>query len=120
MARLFRGSVVTVLTVPGRRTGQRRTASVVVLDHDGTRYLVSAYGDTEWSRNLRSAGHGTLTNRGHTEAFHAVEVPVAERPQLIEQYLHRFGSFPTVRRTFAALPDPADHPTFRITGEQPA
>ena len=53
MARLFKPSMVSLLSVPGRTTGEWRSNSVVVLDHDGGRYLVSAYGDTEWSRNRR-------------------------------------------------------------------
>lgn len=115
MARLFRPSIVSVLEVPGRTSGQSRSASVAVLEHDGQRYLMSAYGDTEWSRNLRTAGHGKLTQRGTTKQFTAVEVPVSERPALIADYLDKFGSLPTVKKSFATLPDPADHPTFRIT-----
>ena len=42
-------------------------------------------------------------------------MPPAERPPLIAEYLRRFGRLPTVERTFRALPDPADHPTFRIS-----
>jgi deazaflavin-dependent oxidoreductase (nitroreductase family) len=115
MARLFRPSVVTLLSVPGRSSGEWRSAAVAVLDHNGRRYLMSAYGDSEWSRNLRAAGHGRLTNRRRTERFTSVEVPVDQRGPLIEDYLRRFGSMPTVGKSFATLPDPADHPTFLIT-----
>jgi deazaflavin-dependent oxidoreductase (nitroreductase family) len=103
--------------VRGRTTGQRRSTPVVVLEHDGQRYLVAAYGDTEWSRNLRAAGTGRLTRRHRgVEEFTAAEVPVDQRQPLIEAYLRQFGKLPTVARTFRALPDPADHPAFRLTG----
>jgi deazaflavin-dependent oxidoreductase (nitroreductase family) len=115
MARLFRPSIVNLLAVPGRTTGEWRSVSVAVLQYDGRRYLMSAYGDSEWSRNLRAAGHGRLTSRGRTEPFRAVEVPVEERAPLIEEYLRQFGRLPTVGKSFATLPDPADHPTFQIT-----
>jgi len=88
---------------------------VVVLEHDGHRYLVAAYGDTEWSRNLRAAGIGRLGGRGPVEEFTTTEVPAEQRPPLISAYLQQFGTLPTVASTFRALPDPADHPTFRIT-----
>ena len=41
-------------------------------------------------------------------------MPAAERSPLIEVYLERFGKYPSVESTFRDLPDPADHPTFRI------
>ncbi|MFI1091801.1 nitroreductase/quinone reductase family protein [Streptomyces sp. NPDC020917] len=115
MARLFKPQVVSVLSVPGRTTGAWRSTPVAVLAHDGQEYLMAAYGDTEWSRNLRAAGNGRLTRKGAVEEFTAQEVPVGELPGLVEEYLRQFGGMPNVTRTFKALPDPADHPAFRIT-----
>jgi deazaflavin-dependent oxidoreductase (nitroreductase family) len=115
MARLFRPSIVTRLSVPGRATGEWRSVSVAVLNHGGRRYLMSAYGDSEWSRNLRAAGHGRLTSRGRTERFTAIEVPIEQRRPLIDEYLDQFGTMPTVGKSFARLPDPVDHPTFLIS-----
>jgi deazaflavin-dependent oxidoreductase (nitroreductase family) len=114
-ARWFRPSVVSRLSVPGRTTGHRRSVPVALLEHEGADYLVAAYGDTEWSRNLRAAGTGELTRRSGPERFSATEVPVEERPPLIEAYVDRFGRLPNVARTFRALPDPEDHPIFRVT-----
>jgi deazaflavin-dependent oxidoreductase (nitroreductase family) len=115
MARLFKPSVVGLLSVPGRTTGKWRSNPVVVLEHDGQRYLVGAYGHTEWSRNLRAARRGRLAKQGRVEEFTAEEVPTDQLAPLIELYLEEFGKFPTVGSTFKSLPDPADHPTFRIT-----
>jgi deazaflavin-dependent oxidoreductase (nitroreductase family) len=114
MAKIFARSVLSTLAVQGRTSGRWRSVPVAVLDHDGHRYLIAPRGNTEWSRNLRVAGSGRLTRKGRPEAFDAVEVPVAERPPLIEAYIAEFGRFPTVADTFRQLPDPADHPTFRI------
>lgn len=119
MAARFNPSV-SRLSVPGRVTGRWRTVSVAVLEHDGKRYLLAPAGDTDWSRNLRAAGHGRLQHRDHVEAFTATEVPAEQRPPLVEAYLDRFAKMPTVARTFRALPDPADHPTFLITSTRPA
>jgi deazaflavin-dependent oxidoreductase (nitroreductase family) len=115
MARLFKPSVVCLLSVPGRTTGEWRSNAVAVLEYDGARYLVSAYGNTEWSRNLRVAGHGRLKRKGHTEEFTPVEVPTEELPALLDAYVRAFGNMPTVGSTFRSIPDPADHPSFRIT-----
>jgi len=90
---------------------------VVVLEHDGHRYRLAAYGDTVWSRNLRAAGIGRLGGRGTVQEFTTTEVPAEQRPPLIGAHLQQFGTLPTVASTFRALPDPADHLTFRITGD---
>jgi deazaflavin-dependent oxidoreductase (nitroreductase family) len=119
MARLFQPSVVCILTVRGRTTGQWRSAQVAVLEHGGKEYLMGAFGHTEWARNLSAAGSGRLTRHGQTEEFTAVEVPVEQRPPLIEAYLAAYGKLPTVARTFRALPAAADHPTFQITRRPP-
>ena len=120
MARIFARRVLSKLSVRGRSTGRWRSVPVAVLEHDGQRYLIAPRGNTEWSRNLRAAGTARLTRGGRAEEFEAVEVPAGERPPLIEVYRERFGKFPTVAATFRELPDPADHPTFRIVRSWPA
>jgi deazaflavin-dependent oxidoreductase (nitroreductase family) len=115
LARWFRPSVVHLLTVRGRTSGQWRSAPVVVLEHEGERYLVSVYGNTEWARNLRAAGAGRLSRRGHAEEFTCVEMPAAELPALIDAYNAQYGKLPNVARTFRAIPKPDDHPAFRLT-----
>lgn len=109
--------MVARISVPGRRSGQWRTTPIVVLEHEGNSYLVSAFGHSDWTRNLRASRRGRLAAQGRVRDFVAVEVPVAERGPLLDAYLRRYGKMPRVAATFAELPDPADHPTFRI---QPA
>jgi deazaflavin-dependent oxidoreductase (nitroreductase family) len=105
--------VVPTLRVRGRRTGNWRSVPVNVLEVDGERYLVAPRGETDWVRNLRAAGGGQLQyGRRRTESFTAVEVPDEEKPRLIAAYLDRWGN--QVKSQFDALPDPADHPTFRL------
>jgi hypothetical protein len=41
-------------------------------------------------------------------------VPVGERAALLEVYSARYGKLPTVAGVLRALPDPADHPIFRL------
>ena len=106
--------VVPTLRVRGRKTGRWRNVPVNVLELDGERYLVAPRGETDWVRNLRAAGSGQLQygRRGTAEAFRAVEVSDKEKPRVIEAYLDRWGN--QVRSQFEALPDPTDHPVFRI------
>src|SRR5690348_11959018 len=102
--------MIARLSVPGRRSGQLRSTPVVVLRHEGERYLIAPFGNTGWVRNLRAAQHGRLTVNGRDEEFVPVEVPPADRPPLIEAYLRRYGKAPKVASSFRRLPDPADHP----------
>jgi deazaflavin-dependent oxidoreductase (nitroreductase family) len=125
LAPVMNRSMVVRLSVPGRTSGQWRTNPIVVLDHDGQRYLVAPFGHTDWALNLRASGRGRLIRRGRVEEFVAVEIPPGERPPLIDAYRRRYGRMPKVAASFDELPDPADHPTFRMvstppTGERPA
>jgi deazaflavin-dependent oxidoreductase (nitroreductase family) len=101
------------LLVPGRRSGTPRRTAIIPVDHHGARYLVSPRGETEWVRNLRAAqGLGELQSQSGSRSFTAVELPVAERPAVIAAYRAVAGR--AVASFFVRLPDPADHPVFRL------
>ncbi|HMA45610.1 MAG TPA: hypothetical protein VKP11_00125 [Frankiaceae bacterium] len=88
---LMRLGGATTLAVRGRTSGQWRTVPVNVLELSGRRYLVSPRGETQWVRNLRSAG----------------------RSAVITAYRARWDR--QVKKLFEQLPDPADHPVFLVT-----
>jgi len=119
LAPLFRPSLISKLSVRGRRSGRWHTVPVAVLEFEGERYLVSYRGASDWVRNLRASHTGRLRQRGRAEEISVVDVPVVERPPLLEIYAARFGRMPTVGAVLRALPDPADHPIFRITRSSP-
>jgi len=101
------------LEVVGRRSGQPHRTPINVLEVEGRRYLVSIMGEAEWVRNLRAAGTATLHEGDTATQITAVEVPVAERQPLIDAYLRAWPR-KAVRACFERLPDPADHPLFRL------
>jgi deazaflavin-dependent oxidoreductase (nitroreductase family) len=109
---VMRAGIAPTLVVRGRRSGELRTVPVNVLELDGARYLVAPRGTTEWVRNLRAAGTGELRRRGKTERFRATEVANELKPPIVKAYLDKWGS--QVKSQFDALPDPADHPVFRL------
>jgi deazaflavin-dependent oxidoreductase (nitroreductase family) len=101
------------LIVPGRVSGRRRTVPVYPVEHGGAVYVVSNRGESDWARNVRAAGGCALRRRGRSTAYTAEELPVAERPPVIAAFREQH---PRVTRAyFAKLPDPADHPVFRLT-----
>jgi deazaflavin-dependent oxidoreductase (nitroreductase family) len=115
LAPLFQPKLIAKLSVRGRRTGRLLTVPVAVLDYEGERYLISYRGESDWARNLRASGTARLRLRGKDEQIAAVEVPVEQRSELLDAYRERFAKMPTVGGVLRALPDPAQHPTFRIT-----
>jgi deazaflavin-dependent oxidoreductase (nitroreductase family) len=100
------------LVVPGRRTGRPMQVPVIPVEHDGSRYVVSTRGEADWVRNLRAAGRGELRTRRGAEPFAAVEVPEDERGPVIDAYRRAAGR--AVTGYWRKLPDPADHPVFRL------
>lgn len=101
------------LVVAGRRTGTMQRIPVIPVELDGSRYLVSTRGESEWVRNLRAAGGRLeLRGKGGTRTCTAVELPVEERAPVLDVYRAKLGKM--VAGYFAQLPDPADHPVFRL------
>ncbi len=102
------------LAVRGRTTGEIETLPLNVLEHEGGTYLLAPRGETDWVKNLRAAGEGEIRRRNQVLfRFSAEEIPVEERPPIIAAYLAKWGK--QVKKFFEQLPDPADHPVFRLT-----
>jgi deazaflavin-dependent oxidoreductase (nitroreductase family) len=120
MSVLFQPSMISKLSVRGRRSGRWHTTPVAVLEHNGERYLVSYRGASDWARNLEASHAARLKQRSRVEDIEVADVPVDERETLLAAYAERYGKMPTVGPVLRALPDPADHPIFRITDARAA
>ncbi|MEU3166313.1 nitroreductase/quinone reductase family protein [Streptosporangium sp. NPDC006930] len=103
----------STLRVPGRTTGALQRVPVHVVELADARYLVSVRGRTEWVRNLRAAGHCTVSRRGRRDRYRAVEVVGDSREEVLAAYRARWGTG-QVRRLLDRFPDPEDHPVFRL------
>jgi F420H(2)-dependent quinone reductase len=84
MSVLFRPSLISKLSVRGRRSGRWHTTPVAVLEHNGERYLVSYRGASDWARNLEASRHARLSQRDRVEDIEVADVPVVERPGLLQ------------------------------------
>src|SRR3990172_6791684 len=67
------------LEVKGRRTGAVRSAVVTWVEHEGTRYLVSPRGESEWVRNVRAAGGEAAIRRRGGRRGRLGELPAEQR-----------------------------------------
>jgi deazaflavin-dependent oxidoreductase (nitroreductase family) len=93
-----------LLTVRGRTTGLPRTAPVAVVETDGRRLIIAAYGEVHWVRNLRAAGEADTEVRGRTEHVAAVELSRADAVRFYGETMPAFiGRLPLIGRFFGRL-----------------
>jgi hypothetical protein len=96
------------LSVEKRGSKQVQKIPVTPIEIDGVKYLVSAYGETQWVKNVRANPKITLGTTRYT----AAETPVDARKPILDAYQAKVGKH--VDKQFRQLPDAADHPVFAI------
>ena len=52
--------VNALVTIRGRRSGLPRSTPLAIVRVDGRRWVWAPWGDVDWVRNLRAAGHATI------------------------------------------------------------
>jgi hypothetical protein len=115
---LRRLSFTPALIVRGRRSGRTVTTPMAApFEFEGQRYVVSGRGSTQWVRNLRAAGHASFRIHGRPEPFRAVEIGGPDRQRVLAAYRAKLGH--SVEGYFREIPDPADHPVFRMDAFAP-
>lgn len=97
--------VNALLTVRGRKSGQPRTTPVAVIRLGGRRWIVGAFGEVDWVRNLRAANEATLTAAGRKEHFRASELSQREAEEFFGEVLKSYfrQSPPVVRSILPAV-----------------
>ncbi|WP_412079080.1 nitroreductase/quinone reductase family protein [Streptomyces xanthophaeus] len=115
------------LSVRGRKSGEMQRIPVNPHSYEGSQYLVSARGHSQWVRNMRVAGGGGVRVGRKVRTFTAVEVtdPV-QQAAILRAYLEKWGwevnrffQGVTAKSSDAELQAAAaDHPVFRITVER--
>lgn len=102
-----------VLVVRGRKSGKLLKVPMdPPFEWNGTRYLVSPRGETHWARNLRAAGEADLRTGRGLEHVRVVEIDGTERDSVVRTYASTITCH--CLEHMQRLPDPADHPVFRI------
>ncbi|MDO0917156.1 nitroreductase family deazaflavin-dependent oxidoreductase [Streptomyces sp. DT2A-34] len=111
------------MSVRGRKSGRMQRIPVNPHTYDGTRYLVSARGHSQWVRNMRAAGGGELRVGRKVREFSAVELPDEEKLPILRTYLEKWGwevnqyfQGVTAKSSDEEIAAAAhDHPVFRIS-----
>ncbi len=102
-----------LLTTSGRKSGQRRTTPVTLVASNGTRWLVSPYGNVSWVHNVRANNTVALRRGRHTETLTAEAVDSQTAGLVLQQYLREV---PITAPYFDAV---ADDPVARFVEEAP-
>jgi deazaflavin-dependent oxidoreductase (nitroreductase family) len=114
---------LVLLSVRGRKSGNIYTIPVALVAQGGTRWLVVAFGEVNWVRNLRVAGMAQLTRGRRRETIGVVEVGAAEAAPILKQFLRHFRLVPFIPPYFAVTAqspltdferEATQHPVFRI------
>jgi deazaflavin-dependent oxidoreductase (nitroreductase family) len=93
-----------LMTVRGRTSGEPRTAPVAVAEIDDRRYVIGAYGEVHWVRNLRAAGEADLKIHGRAEHVRAIELDHAAATTFFGETLPGYiARFPWIGRAFAKV-----------------
>lgn len=114
------------MSVRGRKSGTMQRIPVNPHTYEGTHYLVSARGHSQWVRNMRAAGGGELRVGRKLRQFSAVEIPDEMKLPILRTYLEKWGwevnqyfdgvtAKSSDEEIIAAAPD---HPVFRIAVEK--
>jgi deazaflavin-dependent oxidoreductase (nitroreductase family) len=114
---------LTLLSVRGRKSGKMYTTPVALVERDGTSFLVAAFGEVSWVRNLRAASSAQLTRGRRTEVIGVAELETREAAPILKQFLTSYRMVPFIPPYFNATSqspladferEATRHPVFRL------
>jgi deazaflavin-dependent oxidoreductase (nitroreductase family) len=119
----------TLVTIRGRTSGLPRSMPLAVMEMDGRRWIIGAYGDVQWTRNLRATKEADIEVGGTTVHVTATELEGAAADhffvETLPAYVRRFSAAGQLfARVFFAIVAPdiardparaaATHPVFEL------
>jgi len=94
---------MALLTVRGRKSGLPRTTPVSLIEHDGQRWLIAAFGEVDWVRNLRAAGEASLKRGRRPQHIFVKELSAEEAAPILKKSLAEAPGF--LLKNFDATPE---------------
>ena len=111
----------TLLTVRGRTSRLPRSAPVAIVELDDRRWIIGAYGDVQWVRNLRAAGEAEIRVHGRIEPVAARELGRTEATDFYARTLPTYvRGLPWFGRLFARILFGVAAPEIRADPERAA
>jgi len=115
---------MALLTVRGRKSGLPRTTPVSLGERDGRRWLIAAFGEVDWVRNLRAAGEASLKRGRRPEHIFVKELTAEEAAPILKESLAGAPGF--LLKNFDVTPasplkdferEVLNHPVFLVISE---
>ena len=106
---------VHTLEVARRNAVDPQRVPVIPLEYDGSLFVVSTRGESDWVKNVRAAGKVRLGPKGNFETYATTEVPADGRADILAAYRKKAGR--ELTGYWKKLPGAADQPTFKLTPE---
>jgi hypothetical protein len=104
---------VHTLEVARRNAVTPQRVPVIPLEHDGSLFVISTRGESDWVKNVRAAGKVRLGQKGRFETYATTEVPAESCTEILTAYREKAGR--EMNGYFRRLPGTPDHPTFKLT-----
>ena len=82
---------VHTLEVARRNAVDPQRVPVIPVEHEGSLFVVSTRGESDWVKNVRAAGIVRLGQKGNFETYAATEVPADERSDILTAYRKKAG-----------------------------
>ena len=108
---------VHTLEVARRNAVNPQRIPVIPLEYDGSLFVVSTRGESEWVKNVRVAGTVRLGQKGNFETYAATEVPDEAREVILTAYREKAGR--ESNGYWKKPPGTTAHPTFQLTPALP-
>jgi len=104
---------VHTLEVDRRNAVDPQRVPVVPVNHEGSLFVVSTRGESEWVKNVRAAGKVRMGQKGHFETYAVTEVPADGSTDILTAYRKKAGR--ETNGYLKRLPRGPDHTTFMLT-----
>jgi deazaflavin-dependent oxidoreductase (nitroreductase family) len=82
----FGGESPVVLTVPGRKSGRKRSTPVTPMTVGGQEYVVAGFPGADWVSNVRAAGKATVARGRRVRRVRMVELSAADARPLLRVF----------------------------------
>ena len=112
-----------LLSHQGRKSGKLYLTPVALVERENSRWLVAAFGEVNWVKNIRESGNIRLI-RGHQEETRAIqEVSQSDAAGILKMFLKDYRFVPFFRPYFQAsyqspasdfMDDASRHAVFQI------
>lgn len=112
-----------LLTHRGRKSGVLYKTPVALVHRDGMTWLVAAFGEVNWVKNIRAEGQAQIGSGKRMKTVKFEELEASEAAPILKEFLKSYGFIPFIPPYFDVTPESSIaeferesiyHPVFRV------